>query len=291
VTAATVTRSRSRKQGPSHRKVRRWNNDNFVNLAAEISSSNGSLAAAEALLSGSAHASRHRSILDPKAHESRAMTQFREDEALVNVRRQFADGELPNRLLPTTSGQSRKVDPSLWTPEERFFRIESRLRRIVVKACENSYAASQVVNILEDYLIGIHAGKDDTRSLQEWLELLLEPPTVTSRGASPSKKAETKEQREELLVRFLFDADSSTGGFHRLLLHAICQFHGLDAASSTMRVDVKNGSTMARVLTATGVLSGSDVHLVDFIAEREAKTTNQDAMLDKETRKFAALTV
>jgi hypothetical protein len=58
-----------------------------------------------------------------------------------------------------------------------------------------------------------------------------------------------------------------------------------------MRVDVKNGSTMARVLTATGVLSGSDVHLVDIIAEREAKTTNQDAMLDKETRKFAALTV
>jgi hypothetical protein len=68
----------------------------------------------------------------------------------------------------------------------------------------------------------------------------------------------------------LFDADSATGGFHRLLLHGLCQFHGLAAASSTMNVVVhgNNEAKKARVLTATGMLYGSDVRLVDFIMSR-----------------------
>ncbi|KAL3906347.1 MAG: hypothetical protein SGARI_004043, partial [Bacillariaceae sp.] len=245
VPSSGTTGTRSRKQGPSHRKIRRWNNDNFVNLAAEISNGRSSLAAAEALLLGSANASKHRSILDPSEHESKAITQFREDQSLQTVRQQFADGELPNRLQPAAAPPSRggrDLDPSLWTPEERFCRIEGRLRRILVKACENSYAASQVVNILEDYLIRMHAGKMDKRSHEEWLDLLLEPPTVASRRLRRSKNDydDAKEKREELTARFLFDADSSTGGFHRLLLHGVCQFHGLTAASSTTQVVVKD---------------------------------------------------
>jgi len=55
--------AKSSKQGPSHRKVRRWNNDNFVGLASELAKSSGRGAvAAEALLLAQAEAPQFRSI-------------------------------------------------------------------------------------------------------------------------------------------------------------------------------------------------------------------------------------
>jgi len=62
---------KSRKQGPSHRKVRRWNNDHFVGLATEIasSSSRGAIAA-EALLKAQEDAHLHRAVWDPLDHTS-----------------------------------------------------------------------------------------------------------------------------------------------------------------------------------------------------------------------------
>ncbi|KAG7362837.1 hypothetical protein IV203_026197 [Nitzschia inconspicua] len=299
--------ARSRKQGPSHRKVRRWNNDNFVNLAAEINKGGGSLAAAEALLLGSSHASKQRSILDPQQHQSKAMEKFRQDD-LARVRQQFFNGELPNQLLLLQQpAVSKRDDISVMTPEERFHRIESRLRRVVVKACENSYAASQVVTIFENYLIGVHTGRDDiVRSHEEWLELLLEPPTVTRRPRKTNNRAESDndndDDQSELITRFLFDADSSTSGFHRLLLHGVCQFHGLKAVSSTMTVTVQDDKTKkARVLTATGVLAGTkdnnNIGLVDFITKRqsggigEGSGTEDQDLSEKETCKLATLQV
>ena len=76
-----------------------------------------------------------------------------------------------------------------------------------------------------------------------------------------------------LIARFLFDADSPNGGFHRLLLHGVCQFHCLHATSSTTEINImvndSNVRKRARVLTATGTLSGADVRLVDFITQRQ----------------------
>lgn len=264
------TRVRSSKQGPSHRKARRWNNDNFVNLAAELSAGKGNTASAvEALLKGSAEAAKHRSVLDPKSHESKAMKQFREDKSLRLVREQFFDGSLPCDIHTSTSSSKRRVvvDDAL-TPIERFHRIEARLRRIVVKACENSFAASKVVNTLEQFLAQVYSGDEDMRSAEEWKEILLEPPVVT---ASKKKKKDDEEGPSTgKIIKFCFDADSSTGGFHRLLLHGVCQFHSLKATSSTSRINGKK----ARVLTATGNFSGGNVRLVDFITERQKNASN-----------------
>jgi hypothetical protein len=59
---------KSSKQGqPSHRKIRRWNNDKFSGLAAEIASSNAK--AADALLKGQSEAHLYRAIYDPKEHQ------------------------------------------------------------------------------------------------------------------------------------------------------------------------------------------------------------------------------
>lgn len=258
------------------------------------------MAAAEALLLGSTNvSSKHRSILDPQQHQSKAMRKFREED-LSGVRQQFFNGELPNSLqqMPLPVKHASK-DQSLLTPEERLYRIESRLRRVVVKACENSYAASQVVNILEEYLIRVHQGKEDTRTRKEWLELLLEPPTLSSRRLT-RKNENGNDEGHELITRFLFDADSSTGGFHRLLLHGVCQFHGLTAISSTMRASLDDnnkaeGTKKARVLTASGVLSGANVGLVDLITKRQSDEKSSSIatgnLLEKETRKLAELHV
>ena len=281
-------RVKSKKQGPSHRKARRWNNDNFVNLAAELSSSKGSASAVEALLKGSAEASKHRSVLDPKQHESKTMKQFREDGSLSLVREQFFEGSLPiDNIHSTPAASKRKVvpDSNLLTPLERFHRIETRLRRIVVKACENSYAASKVVNTLEEFLVRVYDGKKDERSPEEWQEFLLNPPTVTTtphhsknQHKSQLQHNDNEEQGmmhcpERRIIKFLFDADSSTGGFHRLLLHGVCQFHCMRATSSTIEVDGKK----ARVLSATGMFSGANIRLVDFITERQVTPESPDA--------------
>jgi hypothetical protein len=237
-------------------------------------------------------------VYDPKQHESKSMTQFREDESLHQIRQQFFDGELPNNTLSSSGGRQQQQQQqlkefALLSPLERFYRIDNRLRRIVVKACENSYAASKVVNTLEEYLIRVHAGKTDKRTREEWLEFLLEPPTVTT----PRRKKhnhddvidDESKKSVSLVARFLFDADSPTGGFHRLLLHGLCQFHGLSAASSTMTVVVQGNDEVkkARVLTATGTFYGSDVHLVDFITSRQ---NNTDGIIKKSLEKEEATT-
>lgn len=264
-------RVKSNKQGPSHRKARRWNNDNFVNLAAELSSGKGSGAAVEALLKGSAGASKYRSVFDPKQHESKAMKKFREDKNLSIVREKFFDGALPcDNTHSSTSKRKVVTDTNLLTPLERFHRIETRLRRIVVKACENSYAASKVVNALEEFLIQVHNGEQDERSQEEWQEFLLDSPTVTIASRSTTKTNDEAQDSvttrpDKRIIKFLFDADSATGGFHRLLLHGVCQFHCLSATSSTTRVNGKK----ARVLAATGTFTGANVRLVDYIMERQ----------------------
>eukprot|EP00536_Pseudo-nitzschia_multiseries_P007598 jgi/Psemu1/305052/fgenesh1_kg.180_\ len=182
------------------------------------------------------------------------MKQFREDGSLRLVREQFFEGSLPGTASSSSSKRKVVTDHNLLTPVERFHRIEARLRRIVVKACENSYAASKVVNTLEDFLVRVyHNGEEDRSSREEWQEFLLDAPTVTT---SPRHREQDSEEAEDegedatnnragarRTTTFLFDADSSTGGFHRLLLHGVCQFHCLNATSSTM-------STMSM---ATGV--------------------------------------
>ena len=238
-------------------------------MAAELSAGKGSSAAVEALLKGSAEASKHRSLLDPGQHESKAMKKFREDDSLRLVREQFFEGSLPCDIHSSSSSSKRKVvaDANALTPLERFHRIETRLRRIVVKACENSYAASKVVNTLEKFLVQVFDGEEDSCSTEEWQEFLMDSPVVT---IPKKKKNEDTTNPSSKIIKFFFDADSSTGGFHRLLLHGVCQFHSLKATSSTTRINGKK----ARVLTATGVFSGRDVRLVDFITERQKNASN-----------------
>lgn len=59
---------KSHKQGPSHRKIRRWNNDKFSGLASELQQASRNSAAADVLLQAQSEAHLYRAIYDPKEH-------------------------------------------------------------------------------------------------------------------------------------------------------------------------------------------------------------------------------
>jgi hypothetical protein len=265
------------------------------------------LKAAEALLLGHAHASKHRSLLDTDNHRSAAIERFYNDGGVRKER--FFDGELPKHPYELSNRKSITVrapkSPSSLTPLERFHRIEPRLRNILVKACVNSFAASKVVHALQGFLIfesykcGDKKMKkawsyEDGMTNEKWAEMgLLEAPTVAEvaqgRNETNSDGHFDRDYRDEddtpknpaLITHFLFDSESSTGGFHRLLLQAVCQFHGLKTVLSTMKVNISDEAGRAvmkeaRSLKATGVFYGDQMNctLVDFIvAQQEGSST------------------
>jgi hypothetical protein len=179
-------------------------------------------------------------------------------------------------------------------------RIDPRLRSVVVRACRNSYAAAKVVELLEDYVVSTFQGEHSdwiliptppasgSRSNEEeqslwWKGLLLQSPTVSKNKNSHTKTIDDDSCADGSAVlvkgyyqvRFFFDADSPTGGFHRLLLQAICQFHGLNTVSRIVHdAPLLDGTScsQARVLIATGLVKeegAQQMRLLRHLNEQE----------------------
>jgi hypothetical protein len=182
-----------------------------------------------------------------------------QDDSLKSVRDQFFEGELPGR--PTESHvRSRGTLNRPLTAQDMMNRVDDRLRRIVMKACTNSYASSKVVEVFEGFLIASFTGKKTKELSSDWSsDLLLEPPTITRR----------KDLRH--VAQFFFDAESSTGGFHRLLLHAVCQFHGLNAVSKMVDIAIDDKSR-ARALSVTGTITEDKYRLLEHATKEDVTT-------------------
>jgi hypothetical protein len=272
-----VNGGKSQKQGPSHQKVRRWGNENFVNLAKEV----GSKSASEALLRGHAHASEYRSVYPHEKSENSVMSKLircEDDKQLQTIRDKFFEGELYGKPQSTTGNKQTTKGPL--TREQRMNRIDNRVRHVVVQSIENSYPATMVLEAFESFLLQAYNQDSIHRETETesdvWKDILVDPPTISKQGDDTSF----------LVIRFLFDRESSTGGFHRLLLHALVQFHGLTATSST----TSNG----RLLTATGSLADSDLKLVDCITQKKEKNLHSqstDGQLEIETNRLKAMKV
>jgi len=186
------------------------------------------------------------------------------DDELKGVRDRFFEGELPNRSQP-----SHKVGlQGPLTAQDMMNRIENRLRKVVVKACTNSYPAAKVVESFEDFVIRALAGKKLKVSSDWWKDLLLEQPTVTTRKDSRT------------VARFYFDAESSTGGFHRLLFHAVAQFHGLKAVSEMVNIQIGDKS-QARALTVSGAISEAKYRLLDHIVKEKESGESVEKVRDR----------
>ena len=197
------------------------------------------------------------------------------DTEMKEAREQFFDGygPIPNRTTGRRNVTSSGHVATL-TGDEMLHRIDPRLRRLVLRACHNSYAAAKVVERLESFLIQsflvkvLPATSTVPIVLPDgwWRDLLLERPTLTHRTDGQHARSATT-----TTAQFFFHPTLPTGGFHRLLLQAICQFHGWHV---TVRTEEnyecvwENGGTTTgtRVLTATGpVLDGGTWNGIRFL--------------------------
>jgi len=134
------------------------------------------------------------------------------------------------------------------SPTSMLDRIHERLRNVVIRACASSEATVELVDAFEVCLERCWI-KGKPRSMSK-VDTLLQPPTVAQRKSGHTT------------AKFYFDADSSSGGFHRLLLHAVCQFHCLHATSTMAVIE----SREARLLIVTGkTFVGPIVKLTDQI--------------------------
>lgn len=242
----------SQKQRPSHRKIRRWNNDNFVGIALELAkSSSRGPAVAESLLIAQADAANYRAVYNPHDCQQSVISKLSEDAKLADVRDKFLNGEIGHGIAVQHPSRKKELEEASVTPAMMMNRIHRRLRGVVVRACCNSEFSMGVIDAFERFLVNCFA-MGPTASLH-LVDTLIEAPTIT------------KLTTGQTLVRFYFDSTSSRGGFHRLLLHAVCQFHGLHAVS--ISVDL-NQNSKSRLLTVTGNdLSSPNVRLVVLAAE------------------------
>lgn len=171
------------------------------------------------------------------------------DERYSDVRDKFFSGEL--HASPPSSGPVQPlkridtVDPSA---DDLFHRIDRRLRHVVVKSCESSAPACKIVESFENFLVDIFASRNpDSSSHDFWKDVLLEAPNVVR---APDG--------EVVEVNFLFDGESSSGGFHRILVHAVSHFHCLKAKTSSIQ--------NARTLTVSGTVRGEKLRVLDYLA-------------------------
>lgn len=82
-----------------------------------------------------------------------------------------------------------------------------------------------------------------------WNDLLVKAP----------KKTNNTNNNDKMAVEFYFPVDSSQGGFHRLLLHAVAQFHGLHVVSRLI-------PNQARFLSVSGKIDDGPVfYLLDHL--------------------------
>jgi hypothetical protein len=184
------------------------------------------------------------------------------DDEMKSAREQFFEGHGP---MPIVHNDRRKLKKVSLTGDDMLNRIDQRLRRLVVRACHNSYAAAKVVNLFETLIVNLFTNEKKSILIADgwWKDLLLECPTVTHQKDS-----------DRCLVQFFFHPTLPTGGFHRLLLHAVCQFHGLNVVSRTERNyeyvwENQTTTTGARSLTASGSLDNesSTILLLQHIGE------------------------
>lgn len=175
-----------------------------------------------------------------------------DDVQMISIRNKFFEGEI-GYIGPSshtrTQNTVQRIDA---TPRKMLEGVPERLRDVVVRACSTSQATVKVLDAYEEFLVQSFGERETSPASMDNIISghLLEPPTVTQ-----TKSGST-------VARFCFDSESSAGGFHRLLLHAVCNFHSLHAASTTVDSESRDS---VRLLTVTGTILGPHVRLSQVI--------------------------
>lgn len=240
-------RARSDKQRPSRRKLRRWGNDKFIGIAAELSKA-GHVNIAEEFSRGEAETSLYIHANDPRCYRSVFADMLSDETGELNdIKRVFVNGHVASSSFrnnaPGNGGRSRRKISM--NGDENFNLLDPRLKRIVERmvTTKASSFATQLVNSYESYLQSIFCFKKEGET-KLFNSYLICPPCALFR------------ENGVIDVRFSFESNSPYGGINRLLLHAICQFHGLVSTSNTIKGK--------RILYVSGSFFGENLSLTHF---------------------------
>jgi hypothetical protein len=162
------------------------------------------------------------------------------DDELKEKRESFFEGSGP---MISTKQRSHAKHPEIHS----LTRIEPRLRRLVVRACNNSCAATKVIQRFEDYLMSHYFSGCKELPEEWWAGLLVNEP----RTKNMNDDVEESSPGSKLVLEFVFQ-DTQNAGFHRLLLHALCQFHGLKATARNSDNEIRTSSVSGRIEPTLG---------------------------------------
>jgi len=218
---------------------------------------------------------------------------------LLVVRERFLRGEngrdeilVPNPAKKRANNTSSNfIDvPS---GEELFNRMEPRIRNVVQRAVISSSFAVRVMNAYEDVLVNRRMASTESSTVLE--EILVRPvvakeeKTKSKTEKKKSKKSSSRTEGENkevgisaggskvgrMVFHFHFNPEGTNAGFHRLLLHAVCQFHRMNASSTTVvnrKGDDGGGDgtpKKERVVTVTGTCQGRQHSIVEQATQVE----------------------
>ncbi|CAM9738051.1 unnamed protein product [Scytosiphon promiscuus] len=242
----------ARRQPLGRRKQRRWENDNLLGV--------------EKFLRGRhAHEEGEAEHLTVSHPWRSSLGDLVSDPRAAEVRESIRKGMQPTAQRNGAGGGSsksgaRRFAGGKWEDaEERFLLVERRLRDIVVKALRSS-ALLTFVEGLESLLEGFSQGKAAPTNMPPGLRSALASlPTVEDAAAVP----EAKGGSATLLVPL------GPSPFHRLLLHALCQYRKLRSRSEEtshgriVRVTIPASRTAFAVPAAT---------LTEFVVQTRLRT-------------------
>lgn len=185
-------KQKSNKQGPSHRKVRRWNNDKLVGVATEISRANPTIKGLRvAQIYGEAELHKNKHIMPHKPMEynssfttllkggsnthkkgdddgsgvvapvGRMHRQSYDREHVASVKERFLNGEMPGGRSNTSNNDMHNTHRALKRQEEIFsngenmikLQVQERLLNVVRRACRSSDATKEVLCAFERTLV------------------------------------------------------------------------------------------------------------------------------------------
>lgn len=271
---SAVTQPRSSKQGPGHRKVRRWNNDKFIGIASDISHANPQRGMKIANIYAEAEMDKGKYAELAPVHNHTlfsTLNGIQDEEHKVKLsqkqlkllKERFVDGEVvpeqDRQMTDAAKARLQKRQDALYHDGNRMMRenVNKRLLNVVMRACKSSGFTRKVVEAFEQLLVQNMAGVDDTTSSKSmkdddiWEKVTVQKPFITKKGA-------ITDTHSGVIIRLLFSEGESKGAFNRLLLHAVCQFHGLDTESNTTAKGY-------RMLIVTGLCKGCHLKFLDYV--------------------------
>jgi hypothetical protein len=322
----TTTHSLSVKSLPSHRKIRRWNNDKFIGIASELKRAHVHTnpkkglqiahAYHEAEMSQGAYVlpnwpREYTSIFGTLAtattkgiesipevgldeeeedddettiHEGKEETKY-DTEHLLSVRERFIAGEVTN--TPSHHHQNHPFNQPLSKHESKIFengssmlkyKVPTRLLNVITRACYSSSFARDVMNAFESLVvhhlspIPIHdidaMNKTNVNNNTILNDVLIQPPLITHKPIPSSTFSSDSPiiKQTRSTIRLLFESESTKASFCRLIIHSVCQYHGLTSCSSTT-------SNNQRLMTIMGICHGSQFRMLDYVLMQDEDST------------------